>query len=375
MNKHTNDLSQLVTTANCVWNHIISVYRMYYKLFKKTPSTNVIQHHIAKIAKNNPYWSKMGSQSLQEICQRVDNSYKRFFKKLNGRPCYHKIDGNGSFVFKGKIGYTLDCNKLKINKLDYTYKFKLTREYGTVRNIAVKRDNMGYLWIVITTDVQNKDFKRLGNASIGMDFGLKHFITTSDGEIINSPETLKNNLKILRKASKNLSKKKKGSNSYKKAKIALGKLHNKVSNQRSDFQWKLSHKLCKNNSFIAVEDLNLKAMQKRWGRKVCDLGYSEFLGKLKQVALKYGTNIAVIDRFADTSQMCSVCGYKNTETKNLKIREWICPECGIKHDRDVNAAINILNIANGKGISHGRSNSKTLTNDAVAMITEESHSL
>ena len=170
----------------------------------------------------------------------------------------------------------------------------------------------------------------------------------------------------------------KGSNSKKKVVKRLAKLHEHVVNQRNDFQWKLAHELCKYNVLIAIEDLNLKAMQKMWGRKVSDLGYSEFIQKLQCVAEKYGTQVVKIGRYEASSQICHCCGYRNPGTKELVIREWVCPVCGIHHDRDINAAINILNIATGKGVSHDRSNSKTLdarANNAVAMIVEDFHRL
>ena len=368
VNKHTEELSQLVTTSIYVWNHVVALYRRYYRIYKTNPSCNKIQHHIAKLTKHNPYWSMMGSQSLQEICQRVDATYKEFFKKKGrGRPNFHKTQGNGSFMFKGTIGYSLNGNEITINKLGYTYKFKLTREYGVVKNVHIKRDNMGYLWLVVTTDVQPKTYERLGNASIGMDFGLKTFLILSDGTTINNPETHKHALKQLRKLNRNVTHKLKGSNSRKKAVKQLAKLHEHIADQRADFHWKLAHELCKHYSLIAIEDLNLKAMQKMWGRKVSDLGYGEFVNKLEYIASKYGTTVVKIDRFVASSQICHCCGYKNSEVKNLGVREWVCPQCGATHNRDVNAVINILNIACGKGVSHDRSNSKTSSNrEAVA---------
>ena len=362
VNKHTKELSQLVTTSTVVWNHVVALYRRYYKLYKKNPSCSQMQKHIAKLAKRNEQWSLMGSQSLQEICQRVDATYKMFFKKIGrGRPNFHNIYKSGSFMFKGKVGYCLDGNEITINKLGYSYKFKLTRQYGLVKNVHIKRDNQGYLWLIITTDVEPKQYERLGNASIGIDFGLKHFITTSDGIVIDSPETYKKSLKQLKKLSRNLSLKKNGSNSRKRAKKQLAKLHDKIANQRTDFQWKLAHELCKHNSRIGVEDLNLKGMQRMWGRKVSDLSYGEFVIKLLYIAEKYNTKVVKINRFEATSQICHCCGARNTNTKDLKVRNWTCPECGVEHDRDVNAAINILKISEGKGISLDRSNNKTTT--------------
>ena len=154
--------------------------------------------------------------------------------------------------------------------------------------------------------------------------------------------------------------------SFKRAKKHKQKVHRKVANQRSEFHWKLAHELCRKYKFIGIEDLNVKGMQrhKNWGRKVSSLGYGEFVQKLFVVAEKYGTIIEKIDRYAPSSQLCSVCGYKYTGTKDLNVREWVCPECGTVHDRDVNAARNILRIAieryTGEGVPLTGSGNKPL---------------
>ena len=360
-NTYSRQLSDLVTTANHVYNHVVALYRRYYSLYHKNPSTGAIKHHIAKLAKHTKGWDLMGSQSLQEICERIDNSYKEFFKKKGrGRPSFHKSLGTGSFCFKGSVGYTLDGNVLRVNKLGKKYRFKLTRPYGAVRNIRIKRDSRGYLWLVICTDVPSEPLERRGDALIGVDFGLKHFITASDGTVINAPQYYKAALSTLRKLDRNLSHKVKGSNSRKAAKVRRAKAYEHIANQRSDFQWKLAHKLCSEHSLIAIEDLNMKAMQKRWGRKISDLGWYEFTLKLEHIARKYGTKVVKVDRYAATSQTCSACGYKNPETKDLRVREWTCPVCGAHHDRDVNAAVNILNVAiGGKDVSLDQSHGKT----------------
>jgi len=371
-NDRSRDLSDLVTTANHVYNHVVALYRRYYSLYKKNPKSGAVKHHIAKLAKNDPRWAKMGSQSLQEICERIEATYKEFFKKQGrGRPSFHKANEGGSFVFKGSVGYTLNGNTLRVNKLGFNYRFKLTREYGLIKTVRIKRDNRGRLWLVVCSEVPDVRLERQGEACIGMDFGMKTFITTSNGEHISATLGYQQSLTELRRLSRSLSRKKYGSNGRKRAKDALAKCHEKVANRRADFQWKLAHELCRQNTYIAVEDLNIKAMQKRWGRKVNDLGWAEFLGRLVCVTEKYDTEIVKIGRYESSSQICSYCGYKNEEVKNLNVRKWVCPVCGERHDRDVNAAINILMIAKGgKGVSLGKSHSKTMLADAsIAVAT------
>jgi len=182
---------------------------------------------------------------------------------------------------------------------------------------------------------------------VGFDFGLKNFLTSSDGKIISSPLFFAKNSKLIAKACKNLSRKKKFSNNRRKAKISLARVYKKTFNQRKDFHFKLARKLCLEYEKIFIEDLNLKAMQKLWGKKIYDLGFGEFVRILKYQAEKFDVEVIEVDRFFASSQICNQCGEKNSEVKNLKIREWICPKCGVKHDRDINAAKNILKFGLG----------------------------
>lgn len=183
--------------------------------------------------------------------------------------------------------------------------------------------------------------------------GLKSYLTSSDGETIESPEFFKTNIQKIKKANKQLSSKKKGSNNRKKALKNLQRLHINISNKRNDFEWKLAHHLCKNNSFIAIEDLDIASMKKIWGGKVSDLSFSSFVDKLEQIALKYNTIVQKVGRYYASSKTCS-CGVVNKELK-LSDREWACQSCGQVHDRDVLASNNILT----EGIRLYRTKSKT----------------
>ena len=169
---------------------------------------------------------------------------------------------------------------------------------------------------------------------------MKSYLTLSNGQEIKSPEFFKQNLKEIKKANRDFSKKKKGSNNRKKSLKRLQRLHINISNKRKDFEWKLAHELCKNNSFIAIEDLNIEDMKKLWGRKISDLSFSSFVNKLEQVALKYNTVIQKVGRYYASSKTCT-CGVKNKELK-LSDREWACSSCGEVHKRDVLASNNIL---------------------------------
>ena len=187
-------------------------------------------------------------------------------------------------------------------------------------------------------------------------------MTLSTGERIAQPQYLKKSLSELRRLSRNHSKKQRGSNNRERARLALVRLHNKIVNQRRDYQWKLAHCMCREYDNIFIEDLVLTGMCKRWGRKMGDYAHGEFLSILEQVALKYGCNVIKVGKWFASSKLCT-CGYKN-DALSLKDRAWVCPQCGAKHDRDLHAANNIL----GEGIRLLESRSKSTMANAIGCL-------
>ncbi len=204
----------------------------------------------------------------------------------------------------------------------------------------VKRNKLGEIFFVLCCDLKPIKYERVGDTTIGIDFGLKTYLTISNGQEIQSPEFFKSNLKAIKSLNRQLSKKKKGSKNRRKSLKNLQRAYIDISNKRNDFEWKLAHELCKRHSFIALEDLNIEGMKKIWGRKVSDLSFSSFVLKLEQVANKYDTVIQKVDRWFASSKTCT-CGVVNKELK-LSDREWVCSSCGEIHSRDLLASNNIL---------------------------------
>lgn len=354
-NKDVRALDAMLRESAFVWNHALALQKRYYALYKTYVSSAKMQKHFAKRIKRN----LLHSQSVQEIIQRLDTAYKRFFKHIAKRPPkFKKATDFNSFAFK-QGGFTLNDNEFVINRIRKRFRFSYSRGYkGNVKMVRVKRSCLCEYYIYVITDNKPTSYGKSHNgASIGIDFGLKTYMTLSNGGHINNPQFLKQSLKDVRKTSRRLSKCQKGSNHREQARLSYCRLQERLTNKRNDFMWKLAHGLCRKYDYIFIEDLNLNGMMKMWGRKVSDLSHGTFINILEQVADKYGVTIHKIDRWYASSKLCDR-GYKNDKL-TLKDREWVCPHCGQIHNRDVNAARNILR----KGISELVSNSKTNTSN------------
>ena len=365
--KRTAKLDAMLREACFVWNHALALQKRYYALFGKYVGVVQMQKHFARrIAR-----TRLHSQTVQEILQRLDLSYKRFFEHLSRRPPkFRKSRDFSSIVYK-QGGFKLDGNVLVLNSIKQHFQFSFSRPYeGKVRRIRIKRSRLGEYYLFIVTDAVAGSLshgKSRKGASAGLDFGLKTYLTLSDGTRVDNPLFLKQDLNELRRRSRALSRCEKGSNHRKARRMDLERCHERISNRRYDWQWKTCHELCGKYGTICIEDLNLSGMVRLWGRKVNDLAFGAFVRKLEHVASKYGTKVVKVDRFYPSSKTCSVCQYVN-ERLSLRDRSWTCPSCGASHDRDLNASVNILR----QGIASSGSTCKTVLARQGASATGES---
>ncbi|MDE0681463.1 MAG: transposase, partial [Candidatus Poribacteria bacterium] len=231
--------------------------------------------------------------------------------------------------------------KWQFDRIPYTF-HKHRQWHGTISTLTIKRDSCGRYWVCITTDF--RDFRPLPTTgkSVGADFGMKDaYLTLSTGEKIQHPQPLKHSLNELRSLNKSLSRKVKGSNGWWQCVRQLARLYRKITNQRKDFHWQLASELCEKFDTIVIETLNLDGMKRLWGRKVSDLGFYQFVEILKYKCQKHKRDFLEVGQWTTTTKPCSDCGFHN-ENLTLNDRQWRCPECGSHHDRDINAAVNIL---------------------------------
>ncbi len=260
-----------------------------------------------------------------------------------GRPRFKPRRKHKSFTLLQAGWQLLPGNKIRIGKRIYQY-FKSRDVFGNPKRCTIKRDTIGDVYITILTDYVEPDLNRVMTGKIaGFDFGLKRYLTGHNGHDIDSPLFFKRSLNTIKRANLKHSQTTKKSKNRERARLDLARKHRKIERQREDFHWKLAHQLTDAYDEIRLEDLNLQGMKALWGRKVSDLGFADFVVKLKYIAAKKGVKLKFIDKWYPSSKTCSVCGAVN-ETLNLRDRSWRCNDCGTVHDRDRNAAINIFRV-------------------------------
>lgn len=337
-------LHQRIDVAGIIWNHCIALHKTHYRLTGKHLHKYTLINHIVKLKKRPKFlfWRTIDAQAIQDIVFRIDRAYTLFFNNLKrgikaSPPGFKKVKKYKSFSLKQNNWKLLGGNKIRL--FGITYKFCKSRNIdGQIKTVTVKRDKPGALWLyfVVKQEIEIPD--RTGNSAVGFDFGLKQFLVASDSTVYESPLFLKQHLSELRKANQSLSRKKRGSKNWYKAKKNVARIYAKVVNKRRDWFFKLAHDLTDRYDFLFFEDLNMKGMQRLWGRKVSDLARSEFMKILEWVALQKGKFVGYVDRFFRSSQTCHICGV--TTKLTLADRAWTCG-CGAVHDRDHNASINI----------------------------------
>ena len=289
------------------------------------------------------------SIALQQALRDLDRGFKNFFEKRarhpqfkskhNNRQSYRTVNQGDNIRIVGKY--------LKLPKLGYV-KIRQSMEIGHICNVTIERTPTGKYFVVINVDFEPEP-RPNGSGKIGIDVGIKEFYTDSNGNVVNNPKYLEKSMRKLRREQRRLSRKQKGSENRNKQRIRVAKVHEKINNQRNDFLQKQSTVLLGENQTVCIEDLNVKGMMRnhRLAGSIASVSWSRFFTMLEYKAAWYGNEIIKVPTTYPSSQTCSRCGYKNPLVKDLSVRGWECPQCHTIHDRDTNAAINILN----KGLS------------------------
>ncbi|RKU22124.1 transposase [Candidatus Poribacteria bacterium] len=347
-------IGNLLDDLHSVHVHLLLLQRRYYLIYGKYASFARICRHITKLkARTKPHWNQLPSQVIQQVAKRIHLGYEKFFDYLKdkkrgksvrkvGRPQIKPNHKYNSLTFT-QAGFKIEGNRIYITCLKKSFTFWKHRDWtSTIKTVTIKRDTVGDYSLYITCEDCEPSEKRplTGNVA-GADFGMKTFLTLSDGTKIESPEFYKQGLNAIRSANKALSRKQKGSHAWYRAKRHLAGVHKEIASRRRDWFFKLALRLVRKYDTIAIETLNLEGMKKLWGRKISDLALGEFAMILQWTCAKYGKTFLTAGRWEATTKPCHRCGHHN-ENLSLDDRQWICSECDSHHDRDINAAINIL---------------------------------
>ena len=350
----------LAKTFGCcrfVFNTMLDYRKKLYDELKKSINKTECNNYVNKELKKAYAWLKeVDKFALTNTVYDMDNAYQKFFKEKAGFPKFKKkYDGHKSYTTNftnNNIEVDYEHSKIKLPKLGWVKTKSHRKINGQIKHVTVIQEPSGKYYVSILAEVEVKPLDPV-KKNIGMDYGLKTFLTTSDKKkyagILDILEPL---YKKLAKLQRQLAKKVFGSNNYKKQLKKVNLCYEKIKNIRKDYLDKLSRKIINENQVIVTEDLQIKKMLQstitinghkiNLAKRIQDSGWNMFTNMLEYKAKLYGRTYIKINTYYPSSQLCSNCGYRETFIKDLSIRFWECPMCGEYHDRDINAAKNIL---------------------------------
>ena len=353
--KEQKDL--IARTLGCcryVYNHALAERKELYEKEKKSLTYEKQSRHLTvwKQQEETKWLQEVDATALQHSLRNLQDAYDNFFLGLKE----HRNVGFPKFRSKhvNEESYRSTCVNNNIRIIDGTHiqlpklgiiKCKIPRiPEGRILSVTVTKKADGRYLASVQCEAPKPAEQEKTGSYVGVDLGIKNLAVTSNGEIFDNPKTYEKNKKRLIRLQRQLSRKQKGSNNREKQRKKLAKQHDRVRNQRNDAAHKMTHKLVTENDVICIEDLDVKEMKKnrKLSRAVSDAALGEIRRQLIYKCNWYGKTLVIVDRFYPSSQTCSRCGHVNTKVKDLSVRMWTCPECGEVHDRDINAAKNIL---------------------------------
>ena len=316
------------------------------KHYKNTQQTlNVTP---AKYKDEFPWLKEVDSLALCNAQLNLQSAYNNFFRTKKGFPKFKSKRNKQSYITNNQgNNIRIEKKKIKLPKVGFI-KMKQHREFtGTIKSVTVSKDITNKYFVSVLVDTDYKSTVKETKNKIGLDLGVKDIVVDSNGNKIENPKFLSKHEKNIKTKQKSLSRKNKHSNNYEKERVKLAKYYEKLTNSRKDFLHKLSYTIINENQIIVVEDLSVKSMIENSSnsnitKSIADVSFSELVRQLEYKA-KWNNRVLVkIDKYFPSSQTCNNCGFINKEVKDLSVRTWKCPSCSVVHNRDVNAAKNIL---------------------------------
>ena len=330
-----------------LYNFMLNLKQKLYDNFKLFLSNNNVSKILTELKKHKVWLNEVDAVALQQCLKNLDATYEKFFDGA-GYPKFKSKRGKNSYRTNGKtIAVDQDNKKIKIPKVGWI-KFKDKTNFSDltkINNITISKTSSGKYFASISAEVDIKAFAKT-KKSCGIDLGLKDFCVLNDGTKFENPRFFVNNQQRLKLLQQSLSRKIKDSKNYLKARAKLAKFHEYIANCRKDYLHKISICLVREYDVICTETLQVKnmLMENDNAKDISDVSWYEFVRQLEYKCLWYGRTLSKIDTYYPSTQLCSNCGYRNYALRgNTSIREWTCSECNKHHDRDINAATNILN--------------------------------
>lgn len=325
-----------------LWNNSLNETNRLFKKTGKGLSAATMKARIVELKKEYPWLTEVYSQVLQSAVLNLSQAFINFFQKQTKYPRFKSKNSKQSIQYPQHVkllNKRLSLPKVGEVKADFHRMYE-----GKLKTVTVSLNPSGEYYGSLLFEIEgNEPIPSTKGKAIGVDLGINHFAVTNDGSKFDNPRHLRKYERNLARKQRKLSRKRKGSNRRQKARRLVAKIHQRIANVRKDFLHKLSRRLVNENQVIAVENLNVKGMVKNHNlaKAISDCSWSTFVGMLKYKCEREGKVLMQVDRFFPSSKTCSECLYQIGEMP-LDIRAWTCPSCGTHHDRDINAAKNIV---------------------------------
>ena len=371
--EQTELLAKHLGCARFVYNYFLNQRKEQYRLTGKSDNFYAQSKLLVEMKKQEgTAWLKeVNSQSLQFAVRCLETAYTNFFKKRTKFPSFKSKRSKNSFTVPQCASITGD--RLFIRKFREGIKCRVHRKIkGEIGKVTITKTPSGKYFASVSTEEEYFPAEKSGK-SVGIDLGLKNLLVTSEGETFENNRHTRKYERRLAKAQRHLSRKKKGSRGFERQRLKVSRIYEKISNCRADYLHKCSISLVRRYDTICIEDLNVNVMMRnhQLAKSISDASWGRFVTMLTYKAEWNGKRVVKIDRFFPSSQTCHVCGHINKETKDLSVREWECPACHARHDRDINAAINILRA----GLNNTSAGTVDYTGgEGVRAFLSESHS-